>query len=125
MIKPPSPYGWKVCNLNVGGLRCDTPGCGWRDPNARWNDTSLINKACPQCGANVYTPEDYRTVKVARRVYFIINVALLPTWPLRILFNAYLQLRGKPVWLRSKANMNGTGAMNFSPFQPVEDDQCK
>jgi len=46
--------------LTGGGLKCDTPGCGWTDPSIKMEDYyKHVNDVCPKCGANVLTQEDF------------------------------------------------------------------
>lgn len=48
----------------IGGLKCDTPECDYRDDQITLEQyESHINAPCPKCGASLLTPEDYEIVK--------------------------------------------------------------
>jgi hypothetical protein len=61
----------KIIETQIGGIKCDAPGCGWRCPS-RWHDDTVewndvhaavatwLNKPCPDCGANLLTEADAR-----------------------------------------------------------------
>jgi hypothetical protein len=50
--------------LNIGGIKCDAPGCTYRDNSVHLENYDLwLNKPCPLCGANLLTQADYNVVK--------------------------------------------------------------
>ena len=60
--------------LNIHGLKCDAPGCGWADmsiPLAKYH--VYVGAACPDCGADILTEADYRYVVAMVRVNNMIN----------------------------------------------------
>lgn len=49
--------------LQIHGLKCDKPGCGYKDDNiTREMYPAYIDHPCPNCGASLLTPEDFKTV---------------------------------------------------------------
>ncbi len=60
--------------LNSGGLKCDNPKCDWRDDSISTETyVEWINKACPKCGENVLTEEDYRNSELLLSVAHFMN----------------------------------------------------
>lgn len=55
----------EAVTVNSGGLKCDTTGCDWRDPNiSLTNFASYVDFPCPKCGASVLTQDDYEAVQM-------------------------------------------------------------
>lgn len=49
--------------VNVYGLQCDNPSCDYEDMSVPFSDyEKSIGKACPKCGENLLTQEDYDKV---------------------------------------------------------------
>ena len=63
-------------NLNIKGLKCDTPGCTYRDETIEAKDyEQYINTKCPYCGGILLTKADYKLVKkLERRVNITNNI---------------------------------------------------
>lgn len=57
-----------------GGLKCDAPGCDFRDETILAEDyEKWVNAPCPKCGANLLTQEDFELSKVLRDIIGIVN----------------------------------------------------
>lgn len=49
----------KAIELNVTGIQCDAPGCGFVDETAKLEDwEGWLGRPCPRCGANLLTEAD-------------------------------------------------------------------
>lgn len=60
--------------LEVSGLKCDTPKCGWRDDSIQLKDYhKYVGARCPICKRDVLTERDYRHVMATIRVTQFIN----------------------------------------------------
>lgn len=54
---------YEVAVFQVGGIKCDTNGCGWYDDDVSVIDyKSWLNKPCPKCGGNLLTQKDFNAV---------------------------------------------------------------
>lgn len=62
--------------LHIRGIRCDAPGCGWKDMSADISKdlASWLDRKCPQCGAPLLTVEDYAAVQAAIAAAALINM---------------------------------------------------
>lgn len=57
------------------GIKCDAPGCGWSDMSVKRADyPAWRNKPCPECGANVLTDADWKTLRRIETAVKVINV---------------------------------------------------
>ena len=57
--------------INMGGLKCDTPGCGYVNEFVPPSDyKNWIDCPCPKCGASLLTKKDYKSFK---RLLLFIN----------------------------------------------------
>ncbi len=76
-----------VAKLDIGAIKCDTVGCGWRDDTVHVDDyPAWLNKLCPNCGGNLLTQKDYDGVQIMLRVVAGYNRwcnRLLPAFILR------------------------------------------
>lgn len=67
----------KPITHHVQGIKCDAPGCGWRDDEAHFDmktyGAEWLGVPCPKCGSNLYTEADYRFIKSFIRVSRVIN----------------------------------------------------
>ena len=46
--------------LEISGLKCDTPHCNYRDDNVKFEDyEKSIGRKCPLCQSNLLTRQDY------------------------------------------------------------------
>lgn len=53
----------KRVEFERGGLVCDSPTCDWEDKSISMDDyPKYLNAACPKCGENILTEEDYINV---------------------------------------------------------------
>ena len=47
-------------NAEYSGIKCDTPGCGYRDDSVTSEEyPNWVDKPCPTCGANLLSKEDF------------------------------------------------------------------
>jgi hypothetical protein len=70
---------WKAIEHKARGVKCDKPGCGWRDDTVTEDMyPSLLNTFCPDCGSRLITHKDLETLKKAHRVILIINLVCIP-----------------------------------------------
>lgn len=67
----------KIVEFSPHGIKCDMPGCGWRDDTVVWDPKTygreLLNKPCPQCNGNLYTERDFKLVRRLARTAKVIN----------------------------------------------------
>lgn len=58
----------KAVTMTVQGLKCDAPGCDYRDDTVEFKDyKQCVDKPCPKCGAPLLTKADYDlTVRLHR-----------------------------------------------------------
>lgn len=48
----------KVMDIEIGGIKCDAHGCGYRDDDVKFADyAQYIDRPCPKCGSNLLTKE--------------------------------------------------------------------
>lgn len=62
-----------VLELDIGGLKCDARGCGWRDDEVLLEEYhEYVGATCPACQAVVLTEHDYRIVaRMVRMANFL------------------------------------------------------
>lgn len=47
----------------IHGIKCDTPGCGWKDMSVKREEyPAYVNRPCPLCAGNLLTEADYNLV---------------------------------------------------------------
>lgn len=52
----------KNIEFKQSGLKCDNPKCNWIDETIKHEDyIKYVNTACPKCGENVLTEEDFNS----------------------------------------------------------------
>lgn len=71
----------EVIQLSHSGLKCDNPTCDWKDETihpSTWPD--YINAACPKCGENILTLEDYERSMLFYKVVLKIKNFHEKTW---------------------------------------------
>ena len=72
----------KPVALQIKGLRCDAPGCGYEQDyptSQRFEDwASWLHAPCPRCGASLLTQADLDTMKIMLRITRILNFVLHP-----------------------------------------------
>ncbi len=91
----------EAVTIEVGGIKCDNPECGYTDPTAkRENFKDYLNKPCPECGENLLTQEDIDAVEAMEVMAKEIN-GLFP------------DLDTSEEKHCIKAEMNGTGTVEF------------
>lgn len=55
----------QAIKMNIGGLKCDTKDCVYRDDSIKVEDyVDWIDKPCPKCGGNLLTKADYNNVQM-------------------------------------------------------------
>ncbi len=64
---------WKVAHLNLHGVKCDAPGCGYCDASVKFS-ADWLDADCPECGAPLLTMADYKLVLRLQRAVFTINL---------------------------------------------------
>ena len=71
---------YTIAKLSVGGIKCDTDGCGWNDMSILVKDyRDWLNKPCPDCGGNLLTQEDYNMT--LKQIYATLKInQLANTW---------------------------------------------
>ena len=103
----------KLISMNVHGIKCDTLGCGWNDMSVSREDYPYwVEACCPNCGGNLLTEADYRTVQAMERSVNLVNFWLgWTTW-----FR-------KPGGVgRTPAYMKGDGSIMLGEREPVDDE---
>lgn len=92
--------------LNIKGIKCDNPNCDYQDDLVEFHDyKTWLNKPCPQCGANLLTKADLKTVKIMIGLTNLINCILRP----------FIKPDKNAKRMSVIAEMNGTGQVNFKP----------
>ena len=91
--------------LEIRGLKCDNPECGWQDLDIPMDDyEKWLDVPCPLCGWPVLTKEDMRAVKT-----------MLKLRDSKIV--KFLDRIGKAFGSKEKryrGEMDGTGKITFS-----------
>lgn len=68
-----------VTTLDLGGIKCDTKDCTYRDDSVKVEDyADWINKPCPICNANLLTKKDYDGVQLLIDISKQINSEKFP-----------------------------------------------
>jgi hypothetical protein len=68
----------KVFDFKVIGLKCDAPGCGYRDDTIKVGDyKKWIDKPCPKCGASLLTKADYDLLQYLFLYKKIVNAPII------------------------------------------------
>jgi hypothetical protein len=58
----------------VGGLKCDSPNCDFRDDSIKREDyESCVGMPCPECGASLLTEHDYEFMLELERTVGYLN----------------------------------------------------
>lgn len=61
--------------LEISGLKCDTPHCNYRDDNVKFEDyEKSIGRKCPLCQSNLLTQKDYDDCVKIYKLVKILNV---------------------------------------------------
>lgn len=64
-----------IKGTTIVGLKCDKPGCGWRDLNVTLNDAlDAPDRKCPDCGSALLSKEDIKNVRILQ--LFAVGVSL-------------------------------------------------
>lgn len=73
--------GWcpvkPAVEIIVRGLKCDAPGCDYRDESAI-PSAELVGAPCPKCGANLFTSEDWAAIQILQGTALLINAVAGP-----------------------------------------------
>jgi len=68
MVLPTQPVTYVV-----KGIKCDATECDYSDMEAEFDPDKYLNMPCPECGANLFTEEDYRAMAAMQAVTNITN----------------------------------------------------
>jgi hypothetical protein len=99
----------KAAELKIAGIKCNTPGCGYRDDTVQVKDYKLwVNKPCPKCGASLLTQADYSTTLLLIIIADAVNSFFQP---ITYLLNLIFHKNKRRIVL--KGSMNGTGKITF------------
>jgi hypothetical protein len=63
--------------LQIKGIKCDTVGCDYRDPDVEFCE-DLLSKPCPKCGASLLTQEDLMAIRFLRAATDYVNMVAGP-----------------------------------------------
>lgn len=86
----------KTININIYGIKCDTPGCGYVDKEVKFEDyKKYINKPCPICGGNLLKRRDYIMCKALVFTANLINKIVIPTETENQTYVRYIDCYGK------------------------------
>jgi|WetSurMetagenome_2_1015567.scaffolds.fasta_scaffold225446_1 hypothetical protein len=99
----------KVFESKVLGLKCDAPGCDYKDMAIKTEDYKIhIDEPCPKCRANLLTKADFKTIKTMLTFEKIVNFPIIK----HIIVIICLLLFG---FRRTHftMSMNGTGKLNL------------
>jgi hypothetical protein len=109
-----------------GGLKCDRPGCGYKTEGIRLtpkNVPGLIGTPCPQCGSNLLTEADAKSLMLLFRIAAVINFICFPYCVVRQIL-VWLRICKPGKWVRCRCSrMDGSGAMKFEKPVPMEDEE--
>lgn len=91
-------------HFKVGGIKCDTPHCNYKDMSVKYEDyPDYIGKPCPICGSNLLTQADYDSIKFMEK--------LMSNPILNAINDICLKLGMEES--HYTVNMNGTGKMDL------------
>lgn len=100
----------KIIKSEVKGIKCDTPGCGWRlDTVLSSSYPAWIDAECPACQGNLLTLADYKAFKTFEKVVGVVNS----------LFGWMAWLPGRELH-ETTLHMNGTGVIHVGEPHLVE-----
>lgn len=103
----------KPVETKVKGIKCDNPGCDYRNEDVKLEDFSnWLNVSCPKCGSNLLTQKDYDTIKVIVRLTKILNNSFI-RYPFEI-FN-WIFNGGKRRYVR--AHLDGSGKIKIEKLK--------
>lgn len=78
MNKTPNKRRWQIVELECNGLKCDAPGCGWKDTTIPIKEFKyFVGKnpiLCPNCGASLLSKDEYALIKRVSLGLGIINL---------------------------------------------------
>lgn len=96
-----------MIELNVSGIKCDA--CPYEDKTVR-ADTyeKWVNRPCPDCGENLLTEKDYKTVLRIQKIVRVVN-RILPKRKMKDEDLSVLELK-----------MNGTGEVEAGDIKPYK-----
>lgn len=71
----------KAIQLDIGGIKCDTEGCEYRDESVKVEEyLNWLNKPCPRCNGNLLTQSDYNNVQMLLSIEKMMN-EIFPATP--------------------------------------------
>ena len=101
---------WKTSILSQSGLKCDKPGCTYRDDTVTPDQyEQCVGRQCPLCGSNLLTLKDFRLGQRLERVVFWYNVVMLPVHVVRTVCSR--SYRNRRYHVTTKVIMDGTGSV--------------
>lgn len=97
----------KAIEFDIHGIKCDNPNCKWEDMSVKFDPDYWLNKPCPKCGANLFTPQDYKTMKRIIKIAKVLNIIF---WPI-------VKLSSKKEYKRLNVQMDGSGTATFNKIK--------
>ena len=107
---------WKTSVLTQSGLKCDKPGCAYRDDTVTPDQfESSVGRQCPLCGTNLLTLRDFHLSQRLDLVMFWYNVVMFPYHVLRTIFSS--SYRNKVHHTHTRIVMDDTGSITRTNYQ--------
>lgn len=100
------PQKYAACTVDIYGIKCDNPNCGWRDDTVAFDPEWWLEMPCPKCGASLFTVQDYKAMKITWRIFTVINIIMLP-------FLVVYSLFRRPETTSARIEMDGSGLLRF------------
>lgn len=60
-----------AATLEIKGIKCDH--CDWSDMEIEFDPDFWLNKPCPECGENLFTPEDNALIEAMSVAFKVVN----------------------------------------------------
>lgn len=101
----------ELIKINISGIKCDMPNCGWHDDTARFEDyDQWLNRPCPACRGNLLTQRD---LDLTRKI--LARVGWFNRW------FGWLTIFTKGGWRQGgRIHMDGTGVARVERLPPVK-----
>lgn len=88
----------QAIELNIGGIKCDTMGCSYRDDSVKVEDyPSWLNKPCPKCTSNLLTQQDYDDVQQLLHNVRLMNALFSAPKPDEEIVTGEIQMSGNGI----------------------------
>ena len=98
---------YNIAKFEAHGIKCDSPGCKWRNDNVKMVDYSKwLNAPCPNCGSNLLTQKDFDATKKMVSICMAINNwcnKWLPEFLLKLISSEHV----------TDVEMDGSGKIRF------------